>query len=87
VQWRTDCSAQDTSLKRSAFNGNKVIINVSQPSIHIQGEFCLLGYGAELSEYKLHLVGVQGVRWEGGGTRAYTFCYGKGNENKIKLMM
>jgi hypothetical protein len=32
----------------------------------------------------LDLVGVQEVRWEGGGTepaREYTFFYGKGNEN------
>jgi hypothetical protein len=38
----------------------------------------------ELSKYKLDLVGVQEVRWEGGGTepvRKYTFFYGKGNEN------
>jgi exonuclease III len=38
----------------------------------------------ELSEYKLGLVGVQEVRWEGGGTEPageYTFFYGKGNEN------
>jgi hypothetical protein len=31
-----------------------------------------------------HLVGVQEVRWEGGGTEPageYTFFYGKGNEN------
>jgi hypothetical protein len=33
---------------------------------------------------KLDLVGVQEVRWEGGGTEPageYTFFYGKGNEN------
>jgi hypothetical protein len=38
----------------------------------------------ELSQLKLDLVGVQEVRWEGGGTkpaREYTFFYGKGNEN------
>jgi hypothetical protein len=38
----------------------------------------------ELSKYKLHLVGVQQVRWDGGGTEPageYTFFYGKGNEN------
>jgi hypothetical protein len=36
----------------------------------------------ELSKYKLDLVGVQEVRWEGGGTEPvgeYTFFYGKGN--------
>jgi hypothetical protein len=38
----------------------------------------------ELARYKLDLVGVQEVRWEGGGTKPageYTFFYGKGNEN------
>jgi hypothetical protein len=38
----------------------------------------------ELAGYKLDLVGVQEVRWEGGGTEPageYTFFYGKGNEN------
>jgi hypothetical protein len=38
----------------------------------------------EPSKYKLDLVGVQEVRWEGGGTESageYTFGYGKGNEN------
>jgi exonuclease III len=38
----------------------------------------------ELSRYKLDLVGVQEVRWEGGGTEPaaeYTVVYGKGNEN------
>jgi hypothetical protein len=35
-------------------------------------------------KYKLDLVGVQEVRWGGGGTEPageYTFFYGKGNEN------
>jgi exonuclease III len=39
---------------------------------------------SEISKYKLDLVGVQEVRWNGGGTDAageYTFFYGKGNEN------
>jgi hypothetical protein len=38
----------------------------------------------ELSRYRLDLVGVQEVRWEGSGTAQagkYTFFYGKGNEN------
>jgi len=38
----------------------------------------------ELARYKLHLVHVQVVRWDKGGTvRAgdYNFFYGKGNEN------
>jgi hypothetical protein len=32
----------------------------------------------EISKYKLDLVGVQEVRWDGGGTEPagdYTFCY------------
>jgi hypothetical protein len=38
----------------------------------------------ELSKCKLDLVGVQEVRWKGGGTKPvgeYTFFYRKGNEN------
>jgi exonuclease III len=38
----------------------------------------------EISKYKLDLVGVQELRWDGGGTEPvgeYTFLYGKGNEN------
>jgi hypothetical protein len=38
----------------------------------------------EISKYKLDLVGVQGVRWDGGGIKPageYTFLYTKGNEN------
>jgi hypothetical protein len=38
----------------------------------------------ELFRYRLDLVGVQEVRWEGSGTTPageYTFFYGKGNEN------
>jgi exonuclease III len=38
----------------------------------------------EISKYKLDLVGVQEVRWDGGGTQPageYTFFYGNGNEN------
>jgi hypothetical protein len=44
----------------------------------------LLTVSRELARYKLDLVGVQEVRWEGGGTEPageYTFFYGKGNEN------
>jgi hypothetical protein len=39
----------------------------------------------ELVRYKLDLLGVQEVRWEGGGTKPageYTFFYGKGNKNQ-----
>jgi hypothetical protein len=35
----------------------------------------------EISKYKLDLVGVQEVRWDGGGTETtgeYTFFYGRG---------
>jgi hypothetical protein len=38
----------------------------------------------ELSRYRLDLVGVKEVRWEGSGTATageYKFFYGKGNEN------
>jgi exonuclease III len=38
----------------------------------------------EISKYKLDLVGVQKVRWNGSGNEPageYTFFYGKGNEN------
>jgi exonuclease III len=38
----------------------------------------------EISKYKLDLVGVQEVRWDGRGTKPaseYTFFYGRGNEN------
>jgi hypothetical protein len=38
----------------------------------------------EISKYKLDLVGVREVRWDGGGTEPtgeYTFFYGNGNEN------
>jgi hypothetical protein len=38
----------------------------------------------EISKYKLDLVGLQEVRWDGGGTESageYTFFCGKGNEN------
>jgi hypothetical protein len=44
----------------------------------------LMTVSRELSRYKLHLVGVQEVRLEGGGTEPageYTFFYGKDNEN------
>jgi hypothetical protein len=44
----------------------------------------LMTVARELSRYRLHLVGVQEVRWEGSGTEPageYTFFYGKGNEN------
>jgi hypothetical protein len=44
----------------------------------------LMTVSRELARYKLDIVGVQGVRGEGGGTEPageYTFFYGKGNEN------
>jgi hypothetical protein len=42
----------------------------------------LLTVSREPARYKLDLVGVQEVRWEGSGTEPageYTFFYGKGN--------
>jgi hypothetical protein len=39
---------------------------------------------AGISKYKLHLVGVQQVIWDTGGTETasqYKFFYGKGNQN------
>jgi hypothetical protein len=44
----------------------------------------LVTVSKELSKFKLYLVGVQEVRWEGSGTQPageYTFFYGKGNVN------
>jgi exonuclease III len=44
----------------------------------------LMTVSRELARYKLDLVGVQEIRWEGSGTEPegeYTFIYGKGNEN------
>jgi hypothetical protein len=44
----------------------------------------LMTASRELARYTLDLVGVQEVRWVGGGTEPageYTFFYGKGNEN------
>jgi exonuclease III len=46
--------------------------------------YSLMTVSRELARYKLDIVGVQEVRWEGGGTEPegeYTFFYGKGNEN------
>jgi hypothetical protein len=51
-------------------------------SIHRAGS--LREVAEEISKYKLDLVGVQKVRWNGGGTEPagkYTFLYGRGNEN------
>jgi hypothetical protein len=44
----------------------------------------LLTVSRELSRYRVDLMGVQEVIWEGSGTvpaGEYTFFYGKGNEN------
>jgi hypothetical protein len=44
----------------------------------------LRAVGEEISKYKLDLVGVQEVRWDGGGIEPageYTFLYGKGTKN------
>jgi exonuclease III len=45
----------------------------------------LMTVSRELSRYRLDLVGVQEVRWQGRSTiplGEYTFFYGKGNENQ-----
>jgi hypothetical protein len=44
----------------------------------------LMAVSKEMSRYRLNLVGVQEVRWEGSGivpAGEYTFFYEKGNEN------
>jgi hypothetical protein len=43
----------------------------------------------ELPKYKLYLVRMQEVRWDKGDTESagkYTFCSGKGNENKFSTV-
>jgi hypothetical protein len=48
------------------------------------GKWNVRSWYREQAIYKSDLVGVQEVRWEGGGTEPageYTFFYGKGNEN------
>jgi hypothetical protein len=50
----------------------------------LYGAGSLKAVSRELGRYKLDLVGVREVRWEGGGTEPageYTFFYGKGNDN------
>jgi hypothetical protein len=49
---------------------------------------CWVGFviavSKELTRYRLDLMGVQEIRWEGIGTAPageYTFFYGEGNEN------
>jgi exonuclease III len=44
----------------------------------------LMTISRELARYKLDVMGVQEISWEGGGTKPageYAFFYGKGNEN------
>jgi hypothetical protein len=44
----------------------------------------LMTVSRELARYKLDLVGVQQVKWEGGSTEPageYAFLYGKGHDN------
>jgi hypothetical protein len=46
--------------------------------------FIYMSWAEKVWKYKLDLLGVQEVRWSGGGTKPagkYTFFYGKGNEN------
>jgi hypothetical protein len=50
----------------------------------LYGAGSLMTVSRELARYKLDLVGVQEVGWEGGGTEPageYTFFYGKRSEN------
>jgi hypothetical protein len=51
-------------------------------SVYRAGSLVTVSKG--LSTCKLHLMEIEGVRWEGSGTepaREYTFFCGKGNEN------
>ncbi|PNF24380.1 hypothetical protein B7P43_G09657 [Cryptotermes secundus] len=53
----------------------------------LYGVGLLMADAKELSKYKLHLVSIQEVRWDRGGTNPtgeYTFFYGKGNENRLR---
>jgi hypothetical protein len=50
----------------------------------LYGAGLLMIVATELSKYKLHVMGVQDVRWDRNGTEPignYMFCFGKGNEN------
>ena len=50
----------------------------------LYGSGSLTAAARELARYKLDVVGVQGVRWDNGGTVKAGDCnlfYGKGNEN------
>jgi hypothetical protein len=52
-------------------------------SVYLYVAGSLRAVGEEISKYKLDLVGVQEVRWDGGGTEPageYIFFYGKGDE-------
>jgi exonuclease III len=56
--------------------------NVRSMYLYRAGSLRVLG--EEISKYTLDFVGVQEVRWDGGGTEQageYTFLYGKGNKN------
>jgi hypothetical protein len=53
-------------------------------NVNLYRTFSLTSVSTELLKYKLHLLGVQEIGWEGGGTEAarkYTYFYVKGNEN------
>jgi hypothetical protein len=60
------------------------VVSAAEPWVRNLG-FLDQTVSKDLSKYKLDLVEVQEVRWEGGGTEPageYTFFYGKGNENR-----
>jgi hypothetical protein len=80
IQLRTWTDALDKRPKRRNMDTTFGLWNVW--NLYRAGS--LMTVSRELSKYKLDLVGVQEVRWEGGGTGPageHTFLYGKGNEN------
>jgi hypothetical protein len=77
--WYTNCA---TRQRPKLWNLDKRFGTWNVRSLYRAGS--LKTVSRELARYKLDLVGVQEVRWEGSGTEPageYTFFYGKGNEN------
>jgi hypothetical protein len=80
IEPQTWTDSLDRQLKRRNMDIRFGLWNVR--SLYRTGS--LMTISRELSKYKLDLVGVQEVKWEGGGTEPAvenTFFYGKGNEN------